>query len=79
MSRKRLIDSKDAIDEIVKRMLDVLNEGIREYDLTYEDALSLAERIRLHILAKYIDFRLLRMVELTSRIFKDKEKEVIKR
>lgn len=76
MSKKLLnIDKEKSIDATVRDIIRVLNESITVNDLTYEEALTIAERVKLHILAKYIDFRLMRMMELTSRIYRDEVKK----
>ncbi|RMF29835.1 MAG: hypothetical protein D6752_05245, partial [Candidatus Nitrosothermus koennekii] len=61
MSRKLLNANKEkAIDNTVRDIINVLNDSITVNDLTYEEALTITERVKLHILAKYIDFRLTR-------------------
>ncbi|GIU71505.1 MAG: hypothetical protein KatS3mg003_0984 [Candidatus Nitrosocaldaceae archaeon] len=77
MSRKLLNANKEqAIDNTVRDIINVLNDSITVNDLTYEEVLTIIERVKLHILAKYIDFRLTRMVELTSRIYEKEGNKV---
>ncbi len=60
----RLVNSKDrVIENMIRDIFNVLNDNIIKYDLTFEEVLTITEKVRLHILAKYIDFRLLKMKE----------------
>ncbi len=66
MSRRKALIYKN-IDDLVNDIIDILNEYIYIHDLTYEEALTIAERVKLHLFAKYIDFRLSKMLELNHR------------
>ncbi len=76
MSKKLSMMKERVIDDTVVDMMKVLNESITMNDLTYEEALTVAERVKLQVLAKYIDFRLSRMLTLTSRIYKKEVNKV---
>ncbi len=78
MSKRKLvsIEKERVIDDTIVDMMKILNESITTNDLTYEEALTIAERVKLQVLAKYIDFRLSRMVALTSRIYKKEVNKV---
>ena len=70
MSKKLSLMKEKVIDDTVVDRMKILNESISMHDLTYEEALTIAERIKLQVLAKYIDFRLSRAITLASRIYK---------
>ncbi len=73
MSRRKTLFSK-SIDDLLNDIIDILNDYIYTHDLTYEEALTIVERVRLHLFAKYIDYRLSRVVELTYRFDKGESK-----